>query len=101
MDSIPIFTIQKRNLSLFPLLKRDFEDGGATPILQIALLNRDLLTCWYRLAWYLTSFQKNCSPSGAHDSAKYKANLGVKGLHPISHISYEFLSGTGPVDCCS
>ena len=27
-----------------------------------------------------TSFQQICSPSGAHDSAKYKANLGLKGL---------------------
>ena len=32
------------------ILKRDFENDGATAILQIAFLNRDLLTCWYRLA---------------------------------------------------
>jgi hypothetical protein len=35
---------------VFPLLKCDFEDGGATAIFQIAFLNRDLLTCWKRLA---------------------------------------------------
>ena len=34
-----------------------------------------------------TSFQQICSPSGAHDSAKYKANLGLKGLL-ISNFSH-------------
>ena len=32
-----------KNFWIFPLLKRDFEDGGATAILQIAFLNRAYL----------------------------------------------------------
>ena len=53
--------------------KENFEDDGATAILQIAFLNRDLLTCWYRLACSLFF-------------RKHKANLGLKGSPNLSHF---------------
>ena len=68
------YQVFKKNL-IFPLLKRDFEDGGARLFFR---LHFQIVICLPVGTVLLANFLQICSPSGAHDSAKYKPILALK-----------------------